>query len=92
MTHSGARNTSARMNHYYSDEWCKDNHARTQDELQSIAKQIREHCEVEEIIKTRGQNDDSHICTTYTNEALGLKYWIKDTFGHISEITEARYF
>ncbi len=87
MKHSGARNTSARMEHFYSDEWCRDERARTQDELQSIAKQIREHCETKEI-----KVMETYTCTIYTNEALGLKYWIKDKFGHISEIDEARYY
>lgn len=87
MKHSGARNTSAKMEHFYSDEWCKDDHARTQDELQSIAKQIRENCETAEITF-----NGNSTCTVYRNEALGLKYWIKDNFGHISEIDEARYY
>ena len=76
-----------RVNHYYSNEWCNDNHSRTQDELQEIAKQIRENCKVAEI----GENGFSNY-TIYTNENLGLKYWIKDRFGHIDEIDEARYY
>ena len=78
---------TARMNHFYSNEWCKGEHARTQEELQNIAKQIRQNCKAEKI-------DDNTwgVCTIYTNESLGLKYWVKDQFGHISEIDEARYY
>lgn len=78
---------TARMNHYYSNEWCNDSRARSQEELQNIAKQIRQNCKVEEI-----EDNTWGVCTIYTNEALGLKYWVKDQFGHISEIDEARYY
>ena len=74
-----------RMNHYYSDEWCKDKFARSQEELQKIAKAIRENCEVESI-----EDFQRYVCTIYVNNNIGVKYWIKDTFGHISEIDEAR--
>ena len=74
-----------KMNNYYSDEWCRDNHARSQAELQEIARQIRLGCDVKEISEM-----DGYVCTIYTNENLGLRYWVKDTFGHISEINEAR--
>lgn len=76
---------AVKMNHYYSNEWCRDQHARTQEELQKIAKQIRENCECSEI-KDMGD----YTCTIYVNENLGLKYWIHDDFGHISTIDEAR--
>lgn len=82
--------TAVRMNHYYSDEWCRDNHARTQEELQSIAGQIRKHCKVQSISMVAGQHNDANICTIYVNENLGLRYWVKDEFGHISEIDEER--
>lgn len=81
---------SVRMNHYYSNEWCRDEHARTQEQLQEIARQIRENCKVEEIAQTACCNEAGNVCTIYTNKNLGLKYWVKDTFGHISEIDEAR--
>lgn len=76
---------AAKLNHFYSNEFCKDEHARTQEELQAIAKAIRENCKCSEC------NDyGDYVCTIYFNENLGIKYWIKDTFGHISEIDEAR--
>lgn len=74
-----------RLNHYYSDEWCKDEHARTQEQLQEIARKIRIGCKVTKIVDCGG-----YVCTIYENENLGIRYWIKDTFGHISEIDEAR--
>ena len=76
---------SAKMTHYYSDEWCTDNHKRSQDELQKIAAQIRKGCKVDEICEM-----GSYFCTIYQNENLGLRYWVKDTFGWISEIDEER--
>ena len=80
-----ARTNAVKMDHFYSNEWCKDQYARSQEELQEIAKKIRENCEVETIEKT-----SYGCCTVYRNRNLGLKYWIKDDFGHISEIDEAR--
>lgn len=80
---------SARMNHWYSDEWCRDEKATTQDKLQNIAKAIRANSKVAEIANA-GEN--GRTCTIYENEALGLKYWVHDTFGHISTIDEARTF
>lgn len=76
---------SVTMRHFYSDEWCRDDNARSQEALQEIARKIRQSCKVEKVIKS---NDGA--CTIYRNENLGLKYWIKDEFGHISEIDEAR--
>lgn len=76
---------TTKMNHYYSNDWCKDERARTQEELQNIASLIRKTCKTQDI-----QISDDYVCTTYTNEALGIRYWIKDTFGTISEIDEAR--
>ena len=73
------------MNHFYSNEWCRDHHARTQEELQQIARQIRTNCTCKE---TKNMGD--YNCTIYINENLGLRYWIKDSFGHISEIDEER--
>lgn len=80
------------MNHWYSDEWCKDNHARTQEQLQNIAKQIRSNCQMYECKPVSSSNDDIIVCTIYYNENLGLKYWVKDRLGRITEIDEARYF
>lgn len=74
-----------KVKHYYSDEWCTNDSARTQEELQNIAKQIRANCTVKEI-----SDMGDYFCTIYENENLGLKYWIHDSFGHISEITEGR--
>lgn len=76
---------SYRMDHWYSDEWCRDHHARTQEQLQEIAGKIRKSCKVTEIV-----DNGFNICTVYENKNLGVKYWIKDSFGHISEIDEAR--
>ena len=74
-----------RMDTFYSDEWCKDEHARTQEQLQEIAGKIRKNCKVKKII------DNGHsIVTEYINENLGIEYWVHDSFGHISEIIEGR--
>lgn len=75
-----------KMNHWYSNEFCTDSHARTQEQLQEIAKRIRANCKVVEIAKC----SDDGVCTKYENESLGIRYWVKDEFGHISEIDEAR--
>ena len=80
---------SLQLRHFYSNEWCKDQNATDQETLQKIAAQIRANCKVDEICEPDSLGS---ICTVYRNEALGLKYWVKDTFGHISEIDEARYF
>ncbi len=77
-----------KMNHYYSNEWCTNQYARSQEELQSIASMIRQNCKVQSIDDVITSED--YICTVYTNDALGIRYWIKDKFGHISEIDEAR--
>ena len=77
------------MRHWYSNEWCKDDKARTQEQLQEIAIKIRRSCKLKEC-KPVSENFDT--CTIYENEALGLRYWIKDNFGHIEEIDEARNF
>lgn len=76
-----------KMKTWYSDEWCNDDRAASQEELQKIAKQIRENCKCIEICEA---NSSGTVCTIYINEALGIKYWVKDNFGHISEIIEAR--
>lgn len=83
--------TSASLRHFYSDEWCTDKNARTQEQLQAIAKKIREGCKVEERSIFDGGTFGDHCCTIYVNESLGLRYWVKDDFGKISEIDEARY-
>ncbi len=74
-----------KLRHWYSDEWCKDGNATTQEQLQNIAAKIKKGCKITEV-HTEGFN----ACTIYENEALGLKYWVKDDFGHIEEIDEAR--
>lgn len=85
------RHTSSHMRHFYSDEWCKDEKARTQEQLQEIARRIRESCDVSEITYFgEGSSFGSYTCTIYKNENLGLRYWVKDDFGHISEIDEER--
>ena len=76
---------TTRMNHYYSNEWCYSEYARTQEQLQEIAGKIRKSCKVTEIV-----DNGFDICTIYENENLGLKFWVKDNFGHIDEIDEAR--
>lgn len=78
------------MKHYYSDKWCNTSEARTQEQLQQIAKQIRENCTVVAIHDQSKMYGDGKACTEYQNESLGIRYWIHDNFGHISEITEAR--
>lgn len=74
-----------KMNHWYSNEFCHDSHGRTQEELQNIAGMIRKGCKVSEIT-----DFGDYVCTIYVNENLGLRYWVKDSFGTISEIDEAR--
>lgn len=79
--------TCCRINHWYSDEWCKDKHAATQEKLQEIAGKISRNCKAKEIV-----DNGNNIVTIYENDALSIRYWIHDSFGHISEITEARFF
>lgn len=79
------RHTSSHMRHFYSDEWCRDEKARTQEQLQEIVRKIRESCDVYTI-----DYFEDYTCTIYRNENLGLRYWVKDEFGHISEIDEER--
>ena len=38
-----------KMKNYYSDEWCRDKQATSQEELQKIAKMIRENCKCTEV-------------------------------------------
>lgn len=78
------------VKHYYSDKWCNTSEARTQEQLQQIAKQIREVCTVVQIHDQSKMYGDGKACTEYQNESLGIRYWIHDTFGCISDITEAR--
>ena len=84
---------SITMQHFNSNEWFKNqpeltsHHAMNQEDLQTIAKKIRENCKVQEIL-----NNGSSVCTIYANENLGIRYWIHDYFGHISEIIEGREF
>ena len=75
-----------KLRHYYNNDWSKDANACSQEELQEMAAEIRKHCEVKEI------NNESYIncCTIYENKNLGVKYFIHDKLGNISEITEAR--
>lgn len=83
--------TIAVMQHYYSDEWWKDSelhssiHAKSQRELREIVKQIKENCKIKEVSVT-----DGYTCTIYVNDVVGAKFWVKDRFGHIEEIDEAR--
>lgn len=79
------RHTSCHMRHFYSDEWCRDEKARNQEQLQEIVRKIRESCDVYTI-----DYFEDYTCTIYRNENLGLRYWVKDEFGHISEIDEER--
>lgn len=83
--------SSATIRHFYSDEWCRDEKARTQEQLQKIAAQIRRGCKVEERDSHDGDMFGTYTCTIYINENLGLRYWVKDEFGWITEIDEARY-
>lgn len=50
-----------------------------------MAGKIRKSCKVTQIC-----DNGSSIVTIYENENLGLKYWIHDSFGNISEIIEGR--
>lgn len=71
---------------FYSDDWCREeDKARTQDELQEMAKKIRIGCN-----KTKISYMDGYVCTEYSNDNLGLSYWVHDEFGHISQIIEGR--
>lgn len=79
--------TCCRITHWYSDEWCTDHQATTQEKLQDIAAQISKNCKAKNIV-----DNGFGICTTYENEALSIRYWVHDRFGHISEITEGRWF
>ena len=79
---------SVKVQHYNSDDWCKDKHARTQEQLVEIAGKIRKTCRVEDICDP----GDYGTCTVYVNEALGIRYWVRDDFGHIEEIVEGRYY
>ena len=87
-------NTMTTMKHYYSNEFFKNDELHTgtiemtQEQLQAAAKAIRENCKVKEM-QSRPATD-GFACTVYENENLGVTYWIKDSFGHISEIDEAR--
>ena len=80
--------------HYYNSEWWTDDelhtstHGKTTAELFLIAEQIRKNCEVVECQTSAS----GFTCTKYENKALGVRYWVKDTFCHISEIDEARTF
>ena len=76
---------SYKMKNYYSDEWCRDKQATSQEDLQKIAKMIRSNCKCKEI-----SDMGDYTCTIYVNENLGLRYWVKDEFGHITEINEER--
>lgn len=78
--------TCCRITEWQSDEWCKTNHAATQEKLQEIAGMISKNCKVKEIV-----DNGYGICTIYENDALNIRYWVKDRFGHISEIIEGRY-
>ena len=85
--------TSCQITEWRSDEWCvvdpcrKNIKATSQEKLQEIASKISRNCKVADI-KDNGHN----ICTIYENNSLNIRYWVKDSFGHISEIIEARYF
>ena len=74
-----------KIREWRSNEWCTDEKATTQEDLQNMARQVRENCKVTEI-----ECNGNSTCTIYENKNLGIKYWIKDNFGHISEIIEAR--
>lgn len=76
---------SAKMTHYYSNEFCSDKRARTQEQLLDIVAKIRKGCKIEQICE-----GSDYVCTIYTNKAIGLRYWVQDTFGHINSIDEAR--
>ena len=76
-----------KLTHYEWDRWSTNSErATTQERLQEIAGLIRESCKVERI----DRNNDEHTCTIYRNDNLGLRYWVHDTFGKISEIIEGR--
>ena len=74
-----------KLRHFYSDTFCTDDRARNQEQLQEIADKIRKGCKVKEI-----HNSERYTCTIYENEAVGVKYWVKDEFGFITEIDEVR--
>lgn len=77
-----------KLRHFYSDTFCTDDRARNQEQLQEIADKIRKNCKVKEI--QYSCVIERYTCTIYENEAVGVKYWVKDEFGFITEIDEAR--
>lgn len=77
---------SVKMRSYRNNSWCSDHRACSEEELQEMAGKIRENCTVKEI----DNESYLHCCTILENKNLGLKYWIHDDLGHISEIIEAR--
>ncbi len=79
--------TSCKIREWQSDEWSMGKNAATQEKLQEIAGMISKNCTVKEM--TDIGNDE--ICTIYENDALNIRYYVKDTFGHISEIIESRW-
>lgn len=81
---------TAKVTEWFSDEWCRNHHARTQEQLQQIAGNIRKNCKCTKVMDQPGCHIDGAICTEYENENLGVQYIVKDTFGHIEEITEIR--
>lgn len=74
------------VTHWNSDDWCHDDRATTQEVLQEMAKSIRENCKATGVHR----NGSTSVCTTYENANLGLKYWIHDDLGRVSEIIEGR--
>lgn len=64
-----------------------DERRTSQEELQKMAKMIRKNCKV---IKITTHDNHRTVCTICVNESLRIKYWIKDRFGYIEEITEGR--
>lgn len=78
--------TCCRIREWQSDEWCTNKNATTQEKLQEITGKISKNCKATEIV-----DNGDEICTIYENDALNIRYYVKDSFGHISEIIESRW-
>lgn len=78
-----------RANHWYNEEWCKDSHGVSQEELQKIVSLIRKTCKVVERCEVNSFKTGM-ICTIYENKNVGVKYWVHDIFGFIESIEELR--
>lgn len=80
----------ARIENYYDEKWCHDNHARSEQELKEIAKQIADNCKCVSIEPECGHEFDGTMVLIYESEYIPVKYVIGEKFGYINRITEIR--